>query len=62
VKPSEVDMVSLEISHISLAMDFFFFKMLCGFTCFTLQAVLRINVLHKFILLLEFICYKNRSC
>lgn len=65
VKPLELDVVSLEISHISLAMikikcNYFVFNMPCGFTCFTLQSMLRINVLHRFILLIRFMCYKNR--
>lgn len=65
VKPLELDVVSLEISHISLAMirikcNYSVFNMPGGFTCFTLQSMLRINVLHRFMLLRRFMCYKNR--
>lgn len=68
MKPSDVDIVSFEISHASLAMIklksnviSFFFTCHVAF-CFTLQAVLRINVLHEIVLLVGLISYKNRSC
>lgn len=63
MKPSDIEIVSFEISHISLAtiklksnVLFFFLAKPCGFPCFTLQAVLRINMLHR-IILLSYYCW-----